>query len=53
MHDKKVNVKVMEQINNEQINRLIEGLKKIDGFDFLLDSQFKIYQTHSDTHDHI
>lgn len=51
MNNKKVNVKVMEQINDEQINILVEGLKKMDGFDFLVDSQFIICQTPLE-HDH-
>jgi hypothetical protein len=45
---KKVNVKVMEKIDNRQVGRLIEGLKKTDGFDFQVDTQFEIYQTHQD-----
>jgi hypothetical protein len=49
MLGKKVNVKVMEKIDSGQIGRLIEGLKKIDGFDFLVDTQFKINIT---DHDH-
>jgi phage terminase large subunit-like protein len=39
---KKVNVKIMEQINNEQLEKLVDDLKKIDGFDFLVDAQFKV-----------
>ena len=45
---KKVNVKVMEKIDNGYVSILIEGLKKIDGFDFLVDTQFKVCQTHQD-----
>jgi hypothetical protein len=45
-------MKIMEQINNEQIVRLTEGLRKIDGFDFLVDSQFRICQTPQDGDHH-
>jgi hypothetical protein len=48
MLGKKINVKVMEKIDNGQVGTLTGGLKKIDGFDFLVDTQFKVYQTHLD-----
>jgi hypothetical protein len=36
--DKKVNVKVMENVTDLELNQLIGGLKKIEGFEFTLDS---------------
>ena len=52
MQGKKVNVEVVEQTDTDHVYRLMEGLEKIDGFDFLVDIQFKIHQTNPETDDH-
>jgi hypothetical protein len=36
--NKKVNVKVMENMTDLELNQLIDRLKKIEGFEFTLDS---------------
>ena len=35
---KRVNMKLMQDVTDKEIDTLITGLKKIKGFDFLLDS---------------
>jgi hypothetical protein len=50
---KQVNIKLVEQISDGEMIKLVEGLKKIDGFDFLVDCQFRVYQTRHESHDHI
>jgi molybdenum cofactor biosynthesis enzyme MoaA len=42
MSDKKVNLKIMNDINDQEINTLMEGLKKIKGFDLSIDSYVKL-----------
>jgi hypothetical protein len=44
MHDnkKKVNVKVLEQIADDELAALVSGLKKIEMFDFFIDAQFRV-----------
>ena len=42
MDEKKINVKTMEILSIEEIAALVEGLKRIKGFSFLVDGQFKI-----------
>jgi hypothetical protein len=44
MHDnkKKVNVKVMEQIADDELAALVSGLKKIEMFDFFIDALFRV-----------
>jgi hypothetical protein len=46
MHDnkKKVNVKVMEQIADDELAALVSGLKKIEMFDFFIDTLFRVNQ---------
>lgn len=39
---KKVNVKVVEQISNQELTQLTSGLKKLEGFDFLIDCQLVV-----------
>ena len=41
---KKINIKIIEQITDNELSYLINELKRINGFDFLVDSQFKINQ---------
>ena len=36
----KVNVKIMENVTKSEVERLAEGLSKIEGFEFLVDSFF-------------
>jgi hypothetical protein len=48
----------MEHIDDDQIPGLTGGLNKIDGFDFMVDTQFRMnhhqHQHHEDQHhDHI
>lgn len=38
MTDKKVNLKVMHDLNDKEISVLLEGLKKIEGFEFGIES---------------
>jgi hypothetical protein len=44
---KKIHVKVMENVTDTELNQLIEGLKKINGFEFTLDS-FTVISTNTD-----
>jgi hypothetical protein len=39
---KKVDVKIMEDVNYSELVTLICALKKIEGFDFFVDVQFTI-----------
>ena len=36
----KANVKTMDNLTEDQIKKLIEGLKKIEGFEFFVSSGF-------------
>jgi hypothetical protein len=46
MYDrKKVNVKVVDQISDEELNRLTTSLKKLEEFDFLVDCQLVVSKT--------
>ena len=42
MNKKKVNVKVMEMLTIDEQQKLMEGLGKIDGFDFIVDVQYTV-----------
>jgi hypothetical protein len=42
---KKVNVKVVEQISDTELARLTDSLKKLEGFDFLVDCQLVVSET--------
>jgi hypothetical protein len=42
---KKVHVKMMENVTDEELNQLVEGLKKIEGFNFTIDSFVIVSQT--------
>ena len=39
---KKATIKIMHDITDEEINTLLEGLKKIKGFDFSINSYVKL-----------
>ena len=39
---KKVNITVMESINDTELCILLESLKKLDGFNFLIDCQLVV-----------
>lgn len=39
---KKVNVKPMEILTQKELDKISAGLKKIDGFEFLIDTQFRM-----------
>lgn len=39
---KRVNLKIMDQINDKELNKLVENLKKIKDFEFFIDSQFMV-----------
>jgi hypothetical protein len=45
---KKVTVKIMENITDTELNQLVEGLKKIEGFAFSIDSFVLVASTASD-----
>ena len=43
MEDKlRVNIKIMDITNDKKIDVLVDGLKKIEGFDFFVEAQFDI-----------
>ena len=42
MNPKKINVKIMETLTKEENDRLLQHLKKIDGFEFFIDSQILV-----------
>jgi hypothetical protein len=39
----------MENVNDSEVQKLVSGLKKIEGFNFLIDSQFTIVLAHGRT----
>ena len=39
-----VNVKVLEQIADDELAAFVSGLKKIEMFDFFIDAQFRVNQ---------
>lgn len=39
---KKVHVKTLENVTDEELNKLVDGLKKIEGFDFSIDTFVKV-----------
>jgi hypothetical protein len=42
MNAKKVNLKVVSEVSDAELKRLTEGLKRIEGFEFLIDSEMKL-----------
>ena len=42
MDENQINIEIMQIISVEQIENLVSALKKIDGFTFFIDAQFKI-----------
>jgi hypothetical protein len=42
-----VNVKVLEQIADDELAAFVSGLKKIEMFDFFIDAQFRVNQNAS------
>jgi hypothetical protein len=45
---KKVHVRVIENITDTELNELIEGLKRIEGFNFSVDNFVIVNQSLSD-----
>jgi hypothetical protein len=43
--NKRANIKVMERVSDIELNRLMECLKKIEGFEFLVNCQLIISKT--------
>lgn len=43
MKNKKVNIKPMEILTEKELMKILINLKKINGFEFFLDAQFRIY----------
>lgn len=44
MEEHQINIKTMGILTVEQMAALVEGLKRIKGFSFLIDGQFKIIE---------
>ena len=44
---KKVHVIIMENVTDEELSRLVDTLKKIEGFAFSIDSFVMVSQTNS------
>jgi hypothetical protein len=44
---KKIHIKTMENVTDEELTILVEGLKKIDGFEFTIDTFVKVNKIES------
>lgn len=42
MEQKQVNVKTMSDLSDKELEKLLGGLRMIEGFNFFVDSQFTI-----------
>lgn len=48
MNNKKVTLKILENVTDEEIKNLFEGLKKIEGFEFGIGAYIKTCQSQND-----